>query len=300
MSRALVSNIQRFSLDDGPGIRTTVFLKGCTLACAWCHNPECLSAEPAVQFAAQQCTLCGQCAAHCPQGAHTITEGLHLFQREKCRACGLCASTCRKGALKIAGRLYEPQELLAEVLKDKHHCISSGGGVTFSGGEPAMYPDVVAACAQLCKEAGLHVALDTAGHVPFSNYETLLPYVDLFLYDVKCFTPELHKQWTGADNARILENLWRLDERGAAYVIRVPVVPGCNADAEEQGRIASFLASLRHVGLIELLPYHNYGVGKYATLGLHSRLEQHQPPTAESMALLVHEYTNRGLNAQIP
>lgn len=229
-----------------------------------------------------------------------MVAGQHHFHRETCLTCGQCAAVCRKGALKIIGRLYDTQELLAEVLKDRHHCISSGGGITFSGGEPAMYPDAVATMAQLCKQAGLHVALDTAGHVPFAHYESLLPHVDLFLYDVKCFTAELHKQWTGSDNSRILENLSRMDKLGTPYVIRVPVIPGCNDHLEEQGRIASFLASLQHIDLIELLPYHNYGVGKYRTLGLHSRLEQLRPPTAESMALIVHEYVKRGLNAQIP
>lgn len=299
MSGALVSNIQRFSLDDGPGMRTTVFFKGCSLSCAWCHNPECIGSTPVLQFNGKQCASCGVCADKCPNGAHAMKDGEHVFSREKCAACGKCAPACRKGALKQVGQPYEPEELLRELLKDRTYFSTSGGGITFSGGEPALLPEDTARIARLCKEAGLHVALDTAGHVPFRNYELLLPHVDLFLYDVKCFDPDLHKQWTGSDNVRILKNLKRLNGLRANLVIRVPVIKGFNDTPGEHEGISALLAPLNGVSLVELLPYHSYGAGKYETLGIGNTIADHTPPSKEFMEEALQKYTAKGLNAVI-
>lgn len=300
MSNAeIVSNIQRFSLDDGPGIRTTVFLKGCNLRCAWCHNPESLVPAPVLQYYPASCKGCGKCAQVCPQGAHTLRDGAHSFDRDLCEACGKCASACRTGALKLVGEPYSPEELFRELLKDRRYFASSGGGVTFSGGEPALRPEFIARVAELCGREGIRLALDTAGNVPFTNYERLLPYIDLFLYDVKCFDPARHERWTGVGNERILDNLRALDAAGAAYTVRVPVIPGFNADAGEQERIAEFLASLSSPGLIQLLPYHTYGVGKYEALDLAYRLDGQGAPDAGFMEQALQFYLQSGLRAEI-
>jgi len=298
-SGELVSNIQRFSLDDGPGIRTTVFLKGCNLRCAWCHNPESLDAAPVLQFFPASCKGCGKCVEACPQNAHAVVDGAHTFDRDLCEACGKCASVCRTGALKLVGERLAPEALFTELLKDRHYFASSGGGVTFSGGEPALRPDYIIEVARLCRAEGIPVALDTAGNVPFDNYAKLLPHIDLFLYDIKCFDGELHERWTKVDNRRILDNLRSLDKAGAAYTIRVPVIPRFNADLGEQESIAQFLASLPNSGLIQLLPYHAYGVGKYEALGFDYELERQSPPSDKFMEEALQCYIQLGLNAEI-
>lgn len=298
-----VSNIQRFSLDDGPGIRTTVFFKGCNLRCAWCHNPECIEPGLSLQFAAVSCTACGKCVQVCAQGVHSIgADGIHRIDRARCVGCGACAYNCPNTALALIGKRYEPEALLTELLKDLKYYETSGGGVTFSGGEPMLNPDYLAAVLRLCKEAGLHTAVDTAGCVDFSNFEKVLPFADLFLYDVKLRDSDRHEGATAVPNGRILENLDRLTRAGADVFIRTPVIPTYNADLDELGHIAAFLAALpglEHVRLIQLLPYHNYGVGKYAALGKDAGTTGLQPPSEDFMREALALYLELGLRAQI-
>ena len=300
MSAVLISNIQKFSLDDGPGIRTTIFFKGCSLRCAWCHNPECIDHSPVLQFFSIYCKSCGKCATRCPNQAHHIVSGTHVFDRDACVACGKCALVCRQGALKLVGKEYKPLDLFQEILKDRHYYDTSGGGVTFSGGEPALMVEDVIEVAKLCKAAGIHTALDTAGNVPFQNYKSLLPYISLFLYDIKCFDDSAHKRWTKVGNRLILENIQALDKRNAQYIIRVPVINFFNANLREQENIAQFLASLSNLGLIQLLPYHGYGAGKYEATGLYNETEGYSPPTKDFMEKALQCYLRLGLNAEIP
>ena len=300
MSAVLVSNIQRFSLDDGPGIRTTVFFKGCSLRCAWCHNPECFDASPVLQFFSIYCKTCGKCVERCPNHAHRIVNGTHSFDRDACLACGKCASACRQDALKLVGKEYKPVDLFQEILKDRHYYETSGGGVTFSGGEPALMADYIIEVVKLCKTARIHTALDTAGNVPFENYESLLPYISLFLYDIKCVDENVHKRWTKAGNRLILENIRALDKKNAQYIIRVPVINFFNGNFKEQENIAQFLASLSNPGLIQLLPYHSYGTGKYEATGLDNETKDHSPPAKEFMEKALQCYLRLGLNAEIP
>lgn len=302
MDTPYISNLQRFSLDDGPGIRTTVFFKGCNLHCAWCHNPECISPGPALQFNQTACASCGKCAVVCPQGAHRIApDGSHQLDRALCTACGRCAYECPHGALKLLGSQITPEELLKQLLKDRSYYLTSGGGVTFSGGEPMLYPDYLARLLPLCRQEGLHTAIDTAGCVPFSHFERVLPWVDLFLFDVKFRNESRHLAATGVSNRTILENLDRLTREGGKVYIRVPVVPPYH-DLDELDRIAAFLAGLEgaaQIQLIQLLPYHSYGVGKYATLGETSRTADLQPPSDEWMAQGLSRFTARRLPARI-
>ena len=303
MERPYISNIQRFSLDDGPGIRSTVFFKGCNLRCAWCHNPECIVSGPSLQLAAASCVACGRCVEACLQGVHTITpDGAHLVDRSLCKACGKCVYQCRRTGLQLIGKQYEPEELLKQILKDRKYYESSGGGVTFSGGEPMLQPEYLAEMLRLCRKAGLHTAVDTAGCVPYRHFEQVLPWADLFLYDIKLWSSDRHRAATGVPNELILENLRRLTDDGADVFIRTPVIPTYNDDPEELGQIARFLADLpgrEHVKLIQLLPYHNYGVGKYEALGSNSKTAGIDPPAETFMQEALRLYLDLELPAQI-
>lgn len=297
-----VSNIQRFSVDDGPGIRTTVFFKGCNLSCLWCHNPECISGGFSTQLVANSCRLCGKCLDKCPRGAHEfdLETGIHTIERSKCIGCGECAYFCPHSALKIIGKQYDPEELMGLILKDKRYFDSSEGGVTFSGGEPMLQVDYLCEMLRLCKEAGIHTAVDTAGCVPFESFEKIMPYTDLFLFDIKIWDDEKHVEATGVSNVRILENLQKLTEAGADVFIRTPVIMEWNGDLAQFEGISGFLAGLKNgVKLIQLLPYHSYGVGKYDNIGLVNRIKDHTPPTDEFMQQALQIYLDKGLPARI-
>lgn len=250
----LLFDIVRNSFVDGPGIRTTVFFKGCNLHCAWCHNPESQSRKPQMLFYAEKCNDCGKCRAVCPTP-------------NNCTLCGKCTFYCPADARKICGKEYTPEEVLEEVVKDKPFYKNSGGGVTFSGGECMLQIDALEALLKLCKEAGIHTAVDTAGDVPFKYFERILPYTDLFLYDIKSMDDATHRKYTGASNKRILDNLRQLLKHGCKLWIRIPVIPGVNDTGKEMEKIRDFLANFPTPERIELLPYHALGEHKYAALG---------------------------------
>ena len=294
-----VSNIQRFSVDDGPGIRTTVFLKGCNLRCLWCHNPESLSSAPSLQYIKNNCLRCGACAEICPHGAHTIDEKGHHINWQACTACGACEKVCRAKALYLVGKPYTVAELLTILLKDQAYYRTSDGGVTFSGGEPMLQYAALTEMLKACKEAGLSTAVDTAGNVPWEHFAAVLPYTDLFLYDVKLFDTQKHRQATGVPNERILENLRRLSDASARIIIRTPIIREINGDLVEIEKIKSFLSTIAKVELIQLLPYHSYGAGKYETLGYCNQIKDHTPPAEEFMQQALHLFTKNGLNATI-
>lgn len=263
MKQAVITNVQRFSLDDGPGIRTTVFFKGCTLQCRWCHNPECITAAPELLYFRDKCISCGACAAKCPHGAHRMENGVHVYDRSKCVQCYACVLVCPKQALLDAGRPWDLDTLLQLLLRDRDFYETSGGGITVSGGEPLLWPDYIAALFRALKQEGIHTAVETAGNVPFSAYETVLPYTDLFLHDVKLIDAEQHRLQTGAANHRILSNLDSLFAAGRQVLVRIPVIPGANDDQLE--KIADHLAGKPILG-VELLPYHDMGRAKHEAL----------------------------------
>lgn len=255
MHSAVIFDIERGSFVDGPGIRTTVFFKGCNLACKWCHNPESQTQAPTLLVSPDRCTACGTCRKICPHG---LTS---------CSRCGECTIFCPSDARKLCGVPYTVSQLIAEIEKDRHYFAASGGGVTFSGGECMLFPDFLAELLQQCHALGIHTAVDTAGHVPFSSFQAVMPYVDLFLYDVKAFSDDLHRQGTGVGNQLILENLVRLSQEFSGNIlVRIPVIPGFNAKPEEMQKISDFLRPLSLSG-IELLPYHRLGEHKYTSLG---------------------------------
>jgi pyruvate formate lyase activating enzyme len=266
-----ITDIQRFSVNDGPGIRTTVFLKGCPLRCFWCHNPETQQTGPELMFFRQHCIGCESCAAVCPnQSLSYVSVGqtrVRRYDRDRCLLCGLCATNCPTDALKLVGRTLESDELVHLLRKDQLYFAESGGGVTFSGGEPLLQAEQLAGIAERVHAEGIHITIDTAGCVAYAAFARLLEWTDLFLYDIKSLSAERHRLATGQDNSQILANLERLAQAGKPIVIRVPIVPGFNDTRDELAAIARFAAELS-VNRLDLLPLHRYATSKYAALGL--------------------------------
>lgn len=278
---AIISDIKRFAVHDGDGIRTTVFLKGCPLKCVWCHNPEGIGFKPQLAYYESKCIGCGECASFCPAKAQKLTENGHVFDRVLCIACGKCESVCLGEALKFYGKEMTPQALLPLLLEDRDFYEASGGGVTLSGGECLCHADFCAELLVLLKQEGIHTAVDTCGFVSKETLNKVLPYTDAFLYDIKAMDEDVHIHCTGRSNKQILENLVYLDSCGKDIEIRIPYVPGFNDD--QIHKIAAFLKNLNHVKAVKVLPYHNYAGSKYAALGMTNTLPE-KLPTAEAVA----------------
>lgn len=280
-------NVQQFSTEDGPGIRTTVFMKGCPLRCVWCHNPEGLRPKPDLLWYDVRCIGARDCLRACPENALNLTADGMRIDRERCTVCGACAQACPAAALEIIGRGWTPDELMAELLKDKVFYETSGGGVTFSGGEPMMQADFLGEVLPRCHEAGLHVALDTCGLAPWERYERIMPFVNLALLDIKILDAERHTRATGVDNIGILENARRMSEAGKPMWIRTPVIPGHTGDLENVRAIGRFIRdSLRTVERWDLLAYTNLGRPKYHRLDLPYALEDAPLLTRQEMEAL--------------
>lgn len=280
----VVFDIQRFSMHDGPGIRTTVFLKGCTLRCFWCHNPESIKPEQELMVFEERCIGCNACIEVCPVKAHALVAGQKVFEREKCIQCGKCAKACYAGALEQTGKCMGVKEIIDEVEKDKAFYQRSGGGVTFSGGEPLFQKEFLSTLLQESKARGLHTAVETAGNVPWEAFEAILPYTDLFLYDLKVMDAEKHKEVTGASNVKCLANLKKLIALKSNIWIRVPVITGVNDQEECMEAIRGFVADDEIP--IELLPFHRMGTGKYKALGLVYQAETLAVPSTQKMEQL--------------
>jgi len=279
--RGTIFNIQRFSVNDGPGIRTTVFLKGCPLDCAWCHNPESKSSEPELSFDAKRCAGCGACAAVCPQGCHNLSDGDHALDRSRCGVCGRCVRDCIKGALSLIGRTAEAEEIIRDVLRDKTFFENSGGGMTVSGGEPLAQPAFLAELLRLAKENGLNTAVETSGFTAWKHLEAILPYTDYFLFDIKETDPDRHSEFTRAPLKPIHENLRKLDATGAAIILRCPLIPGYNVRDDHFEGIAAIANSLENVLRVELEPYHPLGASKARSIGREYRVESEDFPAPE-------------------
>lgn len=262
--KATIFNIQRMSLHDGPGIRTTVFFKGCTLRCTWCHNPESIDKKPQLQWNPNLCISCGACVPVCPSGARCMKENVLEYDRRVCNNCGPCAGVCPTGAAEMIGFDRDTAEIAAEAEKDRVMYQVSSGGVTCSGGEPLMQADAVADLLYRLKKKGIHTAVDTAGYVPYEAFEKVIPYTDLFLYDLKHWDSKEHKKYTGVFNELILKNFTKLEKR-AEIIVRIPFIKGVQANAMEP--ISEFLKGKTNVRLVEILPYHSLGESKYRTLG---------------------------------
>lgn len=265
---AVIFDIQRNSYVDGPGIRTAVFIKGCHLDCAWCHNPEGRLGSIQRMWYDNKCTRCGRCAAKCPVDAIQIShdDGTPFCDSTRCTHCGRCTFFCPHDAIAICGKRMTVDEVFSEVVKDTPYYETSGGGVTVSGGECLLHPQFTADFLAKCKESNIHTAVDIAGDVPWEHFEQVLPYTDLFLYDIKCITADLHRRYTGIDNTRLLENFKKLLSLNCLVTVRIPMIPECNANDAEFPIIAAFLRKYPPQS-VELLPYHAMGENKFRALG---------------------------------
>ncbi len=288
--------IKRFAVHDGDGIRTTLFLKGCTLACVWCHNPEGLSGKPEISYYPAKCVGCGACVSACPTGAHAIdAERGHILDRAKCIGCGACAKVCLADAITFWGEEKSVDELIPKLVEDRAFYENSGGGVTLSGGECLCQADFCAELLSRLKEEGIHTAVDTCGFIGREAIDKVFDYTDIFLYDIKSATSETHIKCTGHPNERILENLRYINERGGKVEVRIPLVPEYNADEIEA--IADILAPLSCITKVKVLPYHDYAGSKYESLGMENTMPKVEKPTDEMLGSAVEILRAKGINA---
>ena len=277
--KAIISDIKRFAVHDGDGIRTTVFLKGCPLKCVWCHNPEGIGFGPQIAFYGDKCIGCGECASVCDNNAHIMEKGKHIIDRNKCVGCGKCAEVCLGAALQFYGKEYTVDELLPLLLEDNEFYKNSGGGVTLSGGECLMQADFCEELLKKLKEQGVNTAVDTCGFVSRESIDKVLPYTDTFLYDIKAINSAVHKKCTGVDNTIILENIKYINSRGKNIEVRIPYVPSYNRG--EIDEIAEFLKPLENVRKVKVLPYHNFAGSKYEALCMENTLPKILPTNEE-------------------
>ncbi len=302
-----VFDIKKFSIHDGPGIRTTVFFKGCPLRCVWCHNPEGQEMSAEIMFFQDRCSVCGNCVSVCPNQAIVLKDaGCEITrvcpERKKCVACGACVKACPRGAREVAGRVVTSDELIREIMKDVVFYDSSGGGVTFSGGEPLLQPDFLLALLRECKEREIHTAVDTCGFVKWETLSSIIPYADLILYDLKCMDSDMHYELTGRGNEEILENLRRLSKANCNVIVRFPLIPGINDNDENITCMGEFVLSLRHGGRlprVDILPYHKMGLDKYLRLGRAYSLPYVTQPKDEMVHSVQERFGKFGLEVGI-
>lgn len=295
-SQLLVTNIQKYTIHDGDGIRTTVFFKGCPLSCIWCHNPEAISFGKQLMYDSKRCIGCHRCEASCPNHAINYLKGRVITNPSCCTGCAVCLDYCATGARDISGTCYSVDQLLAELRKDLMFYEQSGGGVTLSGGEVmAMDMDDITALVMRLQEEGIRTAIDTCGFTRYENLERILPYVSQFLYDIKLIDKKKHVTYTGKDNTIILANLIKLNLSGANLHIRIPVIPEVNADRKDMADIIMWLSDNKiKAERITLLPYHSTGSGKYDRLDINNPGSFLRPPSEELMQQLTSQFRESG------
>lgn len=277
--KGIVFGIQRFSVHDGPGIRTTVFLKGCNIWCKWCHNPEGISRALIIGYSDSKCCKCGECVRVCPSGCHIIKDGVHLFERDACLLCGKCIDACPDIALEKIGKLMSCDEVFDEIKKDKKY-YEEHGGVTLSGGEPLLQKSFSLGILKLCRDAGIHCAVETNGAHDYSLYEQVLPYVDLILFDYKLTDPKKHCEFIGIDNFQIIENLQKLHDNGVKILVRCPIIAGINDTKDHFDAIAMLSKKLKNLMGVELLSYHKLGVSKAERIG--TSMNEYETPSIKT------------------
>jgi pyruvate formate lyase activating enzyme len=293
----VIFHIMRFSLHDGPGIRTAVFFKGCPLSCWWCHNPESQNSAPEVLYSADRCRLCGDCAAACPHQAIERTAE-RMTVNDDCQLCATCVDACGAEARSVAGRTMTVPEILGEIARDVVFFDESGGGVTFTGGEPFAQPELLEALLHACRQRRIHTTIETCGAAAPESVSRIGALADLVLYDLKILDPARHRQYTGAPNRNILGNLEALLAAGRPVTVRIPVVPGINDGPADVRAACDYLAGL-NLTRVDLLPYHRAGAEKYRRLGREYRLEQTLPPADDALAAIAAEMAAAGIPVRI-
>jgi len=291
-----ITDIQKYSIHDGNGIRTTVFFKGCPLSCEWCHNPETQNYDPDLQYDREKCTGCGTCVRACPHDAIELKDGKVETDKTKCTLCGRCTEVCLNGLREVVGQEYSVNELMKILKKDEMFYEESGGGVTLSGGEVmTMDMDYITELVKKLHHEGISVIIDTCGQAPYENFEKIMPYVDVFLYDIKIMDNEKHKKYIGADNTMIYDNLKRLAKDGAKIYIRIPTIKEVNGNEEDMRQAIDFLKDNDiHPLRVNLLPYHNTGSSKYPKLSREYKGENLHAPSKEEMQSFVNMFTEAG------
>lgn len=297
----LVTNIQGYSIHDGPGIRTVVFLKGCSLECQWCSNPECISTSQEIGFVKSLCTGCGKCAEICPEGALVYeADRLPHIDRKRCSGCGACSAVCDYKAIVLYGKSMNAEEIFDAVYRDKMFYDSSGGGVTVSGGEALLQPQLVCDLLAKCQQASIHTCIETSGYAAASALRQVLPYTDYVLYDLKHMNPDKHRRYTGKPNNLILSNARIVAESGVETLFRMPLIPGINDDEQNIKDTADFLHGLgNNACRIELMPYHRLGKGKYESLERRYSLSDIPSPEPEHLESIKKTFESNGIGCSI-
>ena len=296
MSESLIFDIKRYAINDGPGIRIVIFFKGCNLHCAWCHNPESISGKVEKMYSASKCIRCGSCILACPENAIIMTSEGIITNQELCILCGKCAEICPSSAIQMSGKVMSVSEIMDEIEKERIFFDQSGGGVTFSGGEPLIHSKILIELLDECGKRGFHRAVDTAGNVNTNVILEVAKRTDLFLYDLKMMDARLHRKWTHSGNERILHNLKAIAVSGAEIIIRIPLIEGINISAENIGQTAKFIAELAgNKKEVHLLPYHSIAQNKFIKLGKQENFEKFQEPGKSTLFNIVSVFTKYGI-----
>ncbi|MCG6908591.1 MAG: glycyl-radical enzyme activating protein [Deltaproteobacteria bacterium] len=299
MQTGIIFDIKRYAIHDGPGIRTTVFFKGCPLRCPWCHNPEGLDRVPQVAYRQDRCIGCGECIDACPEKALALTpEGVRTDET-RCRHCGACSKACPADARELVGKIASVREVLDIIKKDVPFFDTSGGGATFSGGEPLMQPEFLLALLQACGREEIHRAVDTTGYADTDTLMQIARHTDLFLYDLKCMDPAKHRRYTGVSNALILKNLDALSRYGIRIGVRIPLIPGINDRDDDIDAFIAHLSHLPRVPMVHILPYHDFQKRKYTTFSMIYDLDDVRPPSTESVRVIEQRFRAAGLTVEV-
>ena len=300
MPDSLIFDIKRYAINDGPGIRVVIFFKGCNLHCAWCHNPESISPKAEKMYAPAKCIKCATCVDACPENAITLTPDGIITDPELCKMCGKCAEVCPTKAIEMSGKVMSVSEIMDIIEKERIFFDQSGGGVTFSGGEPLVHTKMLIELLDECQKKGIHTAIDTAGNVSTETILKVAQKTDLFLYDVKMMDSLLHKKWIGSGNEQILHNLKLLADTGAHIIIRIPLIGGVNDTDENIEKTARFISELAgDIKEVHLLPYHAIAQNKYMKLGKLEDFETLQEPDKETLTRAIHIFGSFGIKAGI-